>query len=147
MSDLLSIYIDRLALGKSENIEVILPFDFLQADDEDVRFCAPISVKGEAYVADDHLILRLSLGTQFSTKCAICNGACEVQISLEHFYQTVPLAKIPSAVFNFGDLVRDALLLEIPHSSECGGGSCQEREGLKKYFSNGDSNVRPFEDL
>ena len=132
MKDDFKIYIDRLREGREEVVDFTADATFIEVADE---FSEPVRVYGVAYLAHDHLILRLNIVTEAGAICAICNEPVTSTIEIKDFYQTVELAKIPHFVFNFTSLVRDAILLQAPHVVECGG-SCPYREQLRGYLKN-----------
>lgn len=132
MEDNFKIYVDRLREGREEIVNFTATEGFIGVPEE---FGAPVKVSGVAYLAHEHLILRLNIVTECKAMCAICNELTPVAVLIKDFYQTVELAKIPHFVFNFEDLVRDAILLQTPHTVECSGGHCPQREQLEMYFS------------
>jgi len=131
MEDDFKIYVDRLREGREELIDFTKDPTFIGIPEE---FSEPVRISGVAYLANEHLIMRLNIETKAQFTCGICSEPSCVPIAIKEFYQTVELAKIPHSVFNFGDLVRDAILLHIPHTFECGGGNCPHREELSNYF-------------
>jgi uncharacterized metal-binding protein YceD (DUF177 family) len=133
MKDDFKIYIDRLREGREEVIDITVSATFIGVPEE---FSEPVRVRGVAYLAESHLILRLDIQTKSYSMCTMCNEPVHSSLEIKDFYQTVDLAKIPHSVFNFEDLVRDTILLQAPHIVECSGGQCPHREQLKKYFKN-----------
>jgi len=131
MEDNFKIYVDRLRKGQEEKISFVADPGFLEVPGE---FVDEVQISGKAYLADEHLVLKLQLHTEATLPCSICNEPVKLSLA-EDFYQTVELAKIPHFVFNFEDLVRDALLLQVPQTVECGEGRCPHREELGKYFA------------
>jgi len=133
--DHFKIYVDRLRSGQKEAIEENFAPDFLDVKEEDLHFPAPVAVKGETYVADDHLILHLDITTKALMPCAVCNEQTEIPIALKNLYLTIPLEEIKGAIFDFSTELREAILLQIPPFIECGNGKCPQREELKKYLT------------
>ncbi len=127
------IYADRLQGGQVEKINFQADSDFLDIKETDLTFPKPISIRGETYLADDHLVLHLKAETEVKVPCSICNEAFIIPISLHDFYHTVPLEELKSAIFDFRELLREDLLLQIPQFAECSGGKCPERSSLSKY--------------
>lgn len=132
MEDDFKIYVDRVRGGNEESLDFAVPPHFVGVPQE---FRERVQVTGVAYCTDSDLILRLNIETEVTLACAICTEPFPFKIDLRDCYHVVELAKISGSVFNFEDLVRDALLLHLPHSVECMGGKCPEREGLARYFS------------
>lgn len=125
----LVIYIDRLKDGLVEKFSGTTDTEFLG---DDPSFDKTLTLSGEAYVTGDHLILKLQAKTMARLPCSICNELTEVPLSLSDFYHAEPLSDIPS-VFNFSELLREDILLQLPLFVECGG-NCPQREEIKKFL-------------
>lgn len=141
----LVIYVDRLADGEVEKFEGTISSAFLGTDP---GFQDTVSLSGEAYVAQDHLILKLQAKTAAKLPCSICNELTEVPLELTDFYHAEPLESIGSS-FDFSNLLREDLLLQLPQFAECEG-NCPEREKLKKFLNKPatvDSSQFPFSSL
>lgn len=134
MQKRLNIYIDRLKGGTHFPIEEGLDPYFIEVQEAELSFQQPIQLRGSAYLAGDHLIIQLSIQTQALLPCIVCNEQVEIGIKIESFYQTVPLSSIKSAIYDYGDEVRNAILLQVPTFIECHHGNCPERVFLKKYL-------------
>ncbi len=130
----LKIYIDRLKGGNALKIEETLPPDFLDVDDEELVFEETVRIQGEAYLADEHLVIHLNIETSAFLPCSICNDAVSTPISLKNIYLTEPLSEIKGAIFDLGQQVRETILLQTPLFIECNGGKCPEREHIKKFL-------------
>lgn len=149
----LKIYIDRLKGGHTLKIEETLSPDFLDIGEEDLLFGAPVHLKGEAYLANEHLIIHLNIETTASLPCSICNDPILIPIVLKNIYLTEPLAGIKGAIFDITGEVRESILLQAPLFSECHHGKCPERENLKQFLKpqprkpNDDIVHFPFADL
>ena len=135
MDDTFKIYILRLRDGQSEQIQESLPPDFLVLKEPDVAFNRPVEIRGEANLVDEMFVLTLDVETEATLPCSICNQDVQVKISIKDFCFTEPVNSIKSGIFNYQEILREALLLELPHTAECRGGDCPERETLAKYFS------------
>ncbi len=122
----LVIYVDRLKEGQEECFEGTVSSDFLG---NDPQFEPLVFLSGKAYVAGEHLMIKLKAKAGAYIPCSICNEPVLVNLELQDFYHAEDLKEIPS-VFNFSSLVREDLLLQLPQFAECGG-SCPERETLK----------------
>lgn len=139
----LKIYIDRLKDGRIEKLNGQFSTSCLGVEDLDISFHNLLSLEGEAYTTNDHLILRLQAKTCVFIPCAICNKLVEVPICMENFYHAKPLAEIPSAVFDFSQELREDLLLQIPQFAECNQGNCPEREQIKQYLKGEEQGALP----
>lgn len=131
----LKIYIDRLKGGQTLKIDETLPPNFLDVDEEDLLFEDPIQLKGEAYLANEHLIIHLNIETTATLPCNVCNDPVHTPIVIKNIYLTESLSKIKGATFDMTDEVRESILLQTPLFTECRQGKCPERENLKKFIN------------
>ncbi len=138
--------------GKSESfVGKVATASFLPKEQE-LTFADELDLSGEAYLAGDHLIIKLQAHVFAFVPCSICNEPTKVDLSLTDFYHAEPLENISSGVFDFSSVLRDDLLLAIPQFTECEG-SCPSRESIKKYLKkpgptpSGHSSQFPFSDL
>jgi uncharacterized metal-binding protein YceD (DUF177 family) len=145
MRNPLKIYVDRLSHERTEKIEETLTPEVVDVDEKDLKFQSPVSLKGKAYIAEDHLVIQLDIGTEALIPCAICNNGVKRQITIKGFYHTEELEKIQGHVYDYTDPLREAILLEVPSYVECLE-NCPERTELKNYLQKG-NNLFPFADL
>lgn len=131
----LRIYVERLKNDHVEKIDETLDPSFLEVHEKDLEFKKPIRLIGTAYLASDHLILELNIHTTAQIPCKICNDPVDVPLEIANVRHTEALSNIKSGVFDFSEEVRDAILLKVPAFVECHGGSCPEREVIKKFLS------------
>src|ERR1700722_6212838 len=135
MDDTFKIFVRRLKDGHYETIKESLSPEFLDIHEADLAFESPVICVGTATVADEMLLLQLAIETEATMRCAICNRDVQVKISITDFYVTKRLSEIKSGVFNYQEVLREGILLELPYSAECNGGDCPERVSLAKYFT------------
>ena len=135
MDDTFKIFILRLKEGEQEIIEETLAPTFLDIHEEELTFQAPIAVSGKASVADTTLILQLAIETEALMPCSICNQKIPVKIAIPDLCYNESLDEIKNGVFDYQEVLREAILLELPYTVECNGGACPERETLLKYTS------------
>lgn len=128
------ILIDRLKGGHTQKIEEALESTFLGPAESELQFPGKVSVKGEAYLTDDHLIIHLKARTKASMPCAICNEMIQIELKVDNFYHTEPIEEIPSAIFDYSELLREALLIELPRTVECNQGNCSQRATIKPFL-------------
>ena len=152
MQEAFKIWIDRLGEGHVQKINGSFDPAFLEIDEKELKFSAPVQAAGEAYLADRHLVIHLKAQTKATVPCAICNEMTDMELKVENFYHSEAIEEIPSAVFDFSGPLRDALLIELPHYFECCGGNCPERENLVPYLrsapkTEGKKSNFPFADL
>jgi uncharacterized metal-binding protein YceD (DUF177 family) len=67
--------------------------------------------------------------------CLICNQDVQVKISIPNLYYTEEVAHIKGSVFDYQEVIREAILLEIPYTVECNNGDCPERAAMAEYFA------------
>lgn len=148
MKEIFKIYIDRLKGGKrAEILESVLP-DFMEIHESDLAFRSPISLKGEAIVTDGTFFLELEIKTEALIPCAICNSEVIFNITIPKLYHAVNVEEIKGAIFNFKELVREHILLELPPIAECQNGCCPERKSMAKFMKkNGAESFHPFAGL
>lgn len=152
MSEALRIYVDRLKNQASETINESVPPDFIGVNEKDLRFTDPVDVTGEAYLAQDELILKLNVSTVAQMPCAICNQPTAIPIDIE-LTNAEPIHGLKRGYFDLGDMIREAVLLDVPLVVECHDGQCPARSEmepfLKKKKSGGDpgDGYQPFADL
>lgn len=153
MDEAFKIYIDRLRGGEVERIEESVAPDFLEQNDSELAFDAPIEIQGEAYIAEQELVIHLDLTTTAKVPCSICSEKVEAPVEVNHFYHAEPLDQIKTAVFEMQELLREELLLAAPSIVECEG-QCPKRKEIKQYLredtehrDHDDNGHRPFAGL
>lgn len=154
MDDVFKIYVEQLRDGHIEKIDEKLGAGFLDVQEKELSFEDPVLVKGEAYLAEENLILNLNAITQAIIPCAICNAPVKVEIEVKHLYHLEPLAEIKGSIFNFKELLREEILLALPGFTECEG-RCPRRKEIAKYLaesekekaSEEDEGYQPFADF
>ena len=146
--DALKLYIDRLKNDDEESINETVSPEFLNSCEKDLSFHNQVVVSGQAYLANQHLILDLKIHTLASIPCAICNEQTKVLIEVDDFALTVELGEIKSAIYDFSDDIRHAILLKIPPFTECHKGKCPNRKELNKFLNPSSEPIHtPFSEL
>lgn len=130
----LKIFIDRLKDGHIEKFKLEVPCDFLGIQEDDLSFIAPVTLKGESYLASDHLILKLHIETKISMPCSVCNEPTELPIVIADFTHAEPLENIRSSVFDYTEALREDILLQVPQFTECNRGNCPQRDSIKGFL-------------
>jgi uncharacterized metal-binding protein YceD (DUF177 family) len=150
------IFVEQLRDGHIEKLVEQFPADILGVKEKDLAFVDPIGIKGEAYLADDMLVLHLDVHTFATIPCLICNEPVKVEIAIKGFYHAIPIEEIKGSVYNFQEILRETVLLETPALAECNEGKCSQRQSVQKYLrkegstKNNERNeegYRPFADL
>ncbi len=134
MNEPFKILIDRLKKGETQKIEEVLEPAFLALDEKELQFPEKVIVKGDAYLTDDHLIIKLKANTAALLPCAVCNEMIRIELDVDNFYHAQPLEEIPSAIFDFSEVLREDLLIALPQYVECNQGKCPERNLLAPYL-------------
>jgi uncharacterized metal-binding protein YceD (DUF177 family) len=154
MDDLFKIYIEQLRDGQERKIDESFPPDFLDIHERDLEFKKNVKVKGHAYIAEDELVLHWSIWTEALIACSICNEKVPIEIKLEDFYHSEPISDIKGGIFNFKDLLRETILLEVPPFAECNHGNCPKRKEVSQYLKDPSKDqtdqkdgYKPFADL
>ncbi len=133
MNEQFKIYIDRLKNGHTEKIQVEVDSSFLNIEEKELSFPETVGIRGEAYLAEDHLVLHIKIKTRSKIPCVICNESFFYPIDVD-FYHTMPVGEIVNPIFDYSTILRESILLEIPPFAECHEGSCPERETISKYL-------------
>lgn len=156
MKQSLKIYIERLRGGKNEELSEKLEPSFMDISEKEVLFKEPIEVTGEAYLAEDWLILHLSIKTSVELQCALCCDRFRYSIDLSEILHEESLEDIREASYDILPLIRETILLEIPFYPQCGGTKCNNRQELENFLKKetiasdekkGTNGHKPFQDI
>lgn len=128
------IYVEQLRDGHVEKIDESIPSDFLGVQEKDLEFRDKVKVQGEAYLADDVLILHLNMESDAIIPCSICNKPVAYHVVILGLYHMEPLENIKAGIFYFNEIVREAILLETPRFTECENGQCPARKEISRYL-------------
>ena len=134
MSNQFKIYIDRLRDGSSSEIAEVVDRDLMQTEEKELNFKDPIHITGQAYVANDFLIIDISIKTNAYLPCSICNKDAAFPVIVKWYKHTVEIKNIKSSIYDYSDLIRQTILLNIPTYIECNNKNCPERENITKYI-------------
>ncbi len=155
MDDAFKIYIEQLRKGQIEKINESFSPEFMDLHEPELSFNDPIMVKGQAYLAEDNLVLNFSIHTAVILLCSICNAPVKIDIHIEAGYHVEPEANISNGVYNFKEVLREMILLETPAFAECEG-KCPRRKEIARYLkkpadnqlgSEEEEGYHPFADL
>lgn len=151
---LLKIYVEQLRGGKNWPLHADLAPDFLQIEEEELAFKDPVRIDGEAYLAQDELVVQVSIKTKAEVPCCICNDVFKLEISVPKLIQVEPLEGIKRGYFDISELLREAILLEVPLIAECHEGKCPKRKEIERLLLGSshekfveEQGYRPFENL
>ncbi len=146
MAQEFKIYIDRLRNESEERIHETFEPLFLQTPGEELEFKDPVFLKGQVYLADDHLIIDCAVKTLGYFPCSICNEPTRMPIDIPQLHLTIPLEEIKGVSLDLLQHVREEILLNTPQFIECREGHCPERESLKKFIKTDPAASQPKED-
>jgi len=149
------VFVEQLRDGHIEKLREAFEPLFLDVHEKDLTFADPVHIQGEAYLADEMLVLHMDIDTYATIPCLICNEPVKVEIAIKGFYHAIPIDEIKGSVFNFQELLRETILLETPNLAECNQGKCPQRKTVQKYLKNdadgskksNEEGYRPFADL
>lgn len=142
MSHIFRVDIGALSEESSYRFHDKISSDFLDIKEEELVFETPITISGEAYLANDHLVIHIQAELKASMPCSICNKSAALSIEIKNHYFTKELAEIKDHYFDFSDDLRQTILLEVPSFIECEDGSCPSRKELQKFYKK----IKPEED-
>jgi uncharacterized metal-binding protein YceD (DUF177 family) len=143
----LKIFIDRLREQGRQEVTCSLPGEWMGVHEASLLFQDPVQLEGEAYLADDYVVLHCNAATIAQIPCSICNEWVAQSIEVLALTQAEPIADAVKGAIDFGPTVRDALLLEVPHFLECHGGHCPQRQQLQLLLKTQSHTNNPFKDL
>lgn len=147
MKDSLHIYVDRIKKGRFQKFEETVEPDFMDVREADLCFDSPVSLEGRVSIVDKDLLIEVSLKTKAKIPCVICNQWVDCLIEEPHFVHGEPMEEIKTGIFDFSEVLREAILLQLPSKVECKGG-CPKRQELKKYLNQEEGDhYYPFTEL
>jgi hypothetical protein len=151
MADGFQISLALLEEGEEVITEETISCDFLDVQEEELRFEDTVSVHTIASLVDQHILLKISAKCTALLPCSICNEWTDYPISIENFSVT---EELPEKIkfFDYTNILREVLLLELPQFVECNGGSCPERKNMECYCTKSSDEKKiaeyfPFEQL
>ena len=148
MKPQLPLFIDRLTEGRTETIQESIDPVLLAISDDEICCTEPVEVSGEAYLAEDFLVISLAIKARCGLVCRFCNESFSYPITISSRLEEVALEEIHGACFDLLPLVRELVLLELPLYPQCGGESCNNRSRIEPYLTKKDETVHtPFKDL
>ena len=133
MNDAFKIYVDQLRDGHIEHLEEEFSPELMEVKEADLKYQKPIKISGEAYLAEDELVLHLDIDTQALLPCTICNEPVLVDISIKGIYHTASFEEVKSGIYDCREILREMILLETPRFAECKG-KCPQRKEIQKYL-------------
>lgn len=138
IDDHFRIFVEQLREKPVEQVQEEYSPEFLDVQERDLSFKSPVSLSGQAYLAEEMLVLCFDIKTAAIIPCRICNEPVEVDIVIQGFYHAVPLEEIKSGIYDFKELLRETILIEAPILAECHEGNCPHRIGMEKFLKKDD---------
>jgi len=132
MSDELTVIIGRLRIGGKLKIKENVEPSFLDVAEEGLSFSSNVSIEGEAYLVDDHLVLELRAKTLATLPCIICNESFDVEVCIDRRH-LVSLEEVKGNVYDYSEFLRQEIILEAPNFGECCDGHCPHRDEMQQY--------------
>ena len=129
-----------------QKFDTTFPSDFLDLHEKEIQTPSPVTVKGEAYVLDELLMITFEVATDIQLPCSICNKSTLVSLQNKNIIISIPLAELPSSIYDPTELIREEVVMLIPQFIECKKGACPERKSLDSYLKHEKKNF-PFADL
>lgn len=129
----LRLFIDRIRAQEREHIDVTLDPDFMDIHEEDLVFSDPVKVEGDVYLAGEEVVMALHAQTVMRMPCAICNAPVALPLECE-WTAVEPATSFRHGVVDLREMVRENLLLEVPHIVECEVGNCPARAEVATYL-------------
>jgi uncharacterized metal-binding protein YceD (DUF177 family) len=139
MDEVFKIYVEQLREGRQRTFNEVLDPSFIEIKEDELAFNDPVELKGEAYLAEEELIIHWHVKTKALVPCSICNEKVVVPIEIANFYYSEPLADIKTAIYNFKDLLREIIVLEAPLFAECNQGHCPKRVEYNQFLTESSS--------
>jgi uncharacterized metal-binding protein YceD (DUF177 family) len=144
----LAIFVDRLREQGAETVACTLPGAFMEIEEPALAFRDPINVHGEVYLAEEYAVFHGDASTLASIPCSICNEWVRTPVAVTDFNHAEPIENAVKGMIDFGPIVRDALLVEVPQYVECSGGNCPHRAELSSFLKHEKhASPNPFKDL
>jgi len=148
------VYVDQLRDGHAESIDYTVDPAFIEVEESALRFLSPVCFRGEAYLAHEELILDLKVETEAQIPCRICNEWVAVPIKEPRLLHVEPISSLKRGHVDLRPILREALLLQVPHVVECNDGVCPQRKEIQSFLKEEDADsdseidgYQPFKQL
>ena len=147
MDENLKVYIRRLKNGVDESWDNELPATFVGLEEPELRVVSPISVNCSCYLADKELLITLKIAVELQMPCSICNKTTVQRLEVSPPLKAVPIADIPTSMYDISEDIREGIILELPRFVECNNGSCQERSQIETWLAKKERAHCPMKEL
>ncbi len=149
----LKIYVEQLRGGKTQHLSESISPEFLGVQEAELAFHSPVVIEGEAYLAQDDLVIQVDVQTAAQIPCRVCNELFSYEISIQKLMHIEPITDLKRGYFDISEVLREAILLEIPVIAECHNGHCPARKDMEGYLKQSveedqaEEGYHPFEGL
>jgi uncharacterized metal-binding protein YceD (DUF177 family) len=135
----LRIRIDTSSDDGETVFEEQLSSDFLDLKENDELVAeSDIKVLGKVYRASEWVMVEAYVSTTIGMPCAMCNERCSFGIDQMFWEQSVPLSSVRDGVVDLSESLREAILLEIPLFTKCGGDVCRNIDEVRTFLRSED---------
>lgn len=133
MTDTFKIFLDRLTEGNEQDLDDVIPSDLIFANEHELKFGKDTTIKGKAYLASDHLVIDIYAKVEVKMPCIICSKWVPFVLEMEKQTHTIPIEDVKNKIYNYQDLIKESILLQIPQTIECAS-SCPERPSIAQFL-------------
>lgn len=151
---ILKIYVEQLRGNKEWSLNAELAPDFIDVLEPELSFIDPVHLKGKAYLAEDDLVIQVSIATKAQMPCRVCNELFKRDLTVDRLVHVESLTNLKRGYVDISPIIREAILLEIPPVAECHDEQCPARKDVEKYLadpsakeSEEEDGYHPFENL
>jgi len=132
----LRVRIDGSIEGNEVLFEEQLSPDFLDLPQGDELLpVTDIDVCGRAYRASDWIMVEGSVKAQLSLPCATCNERTVFSVEISPWELNLPVDLAKDGMLDLTEVLREAILLEVPFIVKCGGETCRNESEIRKYLA------------
>jgi len=150
MSDKLCIQIDAILCGSVLTLDEKVESSFLQlGKTDDLVAISDVSIKGSVCKADSWLIIDARVEALFRLPCALCNELFPYTVEVPKWVCERAITEISGGSWDIREPLREAILVEVPFFTVCGGTKCNNFDSIKRFMrAEENENVQtPFKDL
>lgn len=133
--------IDLTSLRHEQEMPLSLVLDaaFLDLSEKDeAKASGPVSLEGICSLVDEYVVLQLSIKAQFLLPCAMCNEPFTYEVFIENLCHQEHVGDKRHPTWDFSEVIREAILLELPFFPQCGQAENQKKclrfDEVKKYL-------------
>jgi uncharacterized metal-binding protein YceD (DUF177 family) len=131
----LIVSLDHLNTDEEMPISFVLEPSFLELSPQDeMKPSRPVVIEGTVSLVDDYVLLNMEIRAFFHVHCASCNDVFEYEVCLDQFSHQELLENIARRKWDVSEIVREAIVIELPLFPQCGGKECLHMDEIQKYF-------------